>query len=261
MNGCTGNFEDILVRVKNLGTSSIGKDAPIYLACDVNGTRVTLDTLVRSSNFAANATLDLVLSGTIKINAGGSSMVSFYTLYGNDMKPWNDTLDVLFDALPGPVIDFGDDNGMLNTELPHILDAGSGHKSYLWQDGSTGQIFTVIQNGIYSVTVTGQNDCQTSKTVRINMPSGFGDDQEIMREIIVYPNPNNGSFRISTDALDNSNLLLKMINNQGQTVYSREFSSMELEYERIDVQHLPRGIYHIIIYAAEKSYQGKLIIE
>jgi hypothetical protein len=52
-----------------------------------------------------------------------------------------------------------------------------------------------------------------------------------------------------------------MINNQGQTVYSREFSSMELEYERIDVQHLPRGIYHIIIYAAEKSYQGKLIIE
>lgn len=261
MNGCTGSYKDILVRVKNLGTSSIGKDAPIYLACDVNGTRVTLDTLVRSSNFAANATLDLILSGTIKISAGGSSVVSFYTLYGNDMKPWNDTLDVLFDALPGPVIDFGDDNGMLNTELPHILDAGSGHKSYLWQDGSTGQIFTVIQNGIYSVTVTGQNDCQTSKTVRINMPSGFGDDQEIMREIIVYPNPNNGSFRISTDALDNSNLLLKMINNQGQTVYSREFSSMELEYERIDVQHLPRGIYHIIIYAAEKSYQGKLIIE
>jgi hypothetical protein len=109
--------------------------------------------------------------------------------------------------------------------------------------------------------VTGQNDCQSGKTVRINLPSGIGDDQGTLSEIVVYPNPNNGSFRISTDAADQVNLLLKIFNNQGQLVYSRELTSMELEYERMDVQHLPRGIYHIVIYAAEKSYQGKMIIE
>ncbi len=44
-----------------MGTSNIGKDVPIYVACDVNGERVSLDTLVRTSNFVTNSNLDLVL--------------------------------------------------------------------------------------------------------------------------------------------------------------------------------------------------------
>ena len=52
-----------------------------------------------------------------------------------------------FDALPGPVIDFGDVNGELQPDLPHLLDAGAGHKAYLWQDNSTAQTFTVVSAG------------------------------------------------------------------------------------------------------------------
>ena len=261
INGCTGEFENVKVRVKNLGTTSIGKDAPIYIACDVNGTRVTVDTLVRSSNFATNTSLDLVLSGKIKISTGGISSIAFYTLYGGDMKPWDDTLVIEFDALPGPVIDFGDVNGSLNIELPHELDAGAGHKSYLWQDNSTGQTFMVTQNGIYSVTVTGQNDCQTHKTVRINMPSDIGEIDDALGDIIIYPNPNNGLFKITVDDFNQEDLLVKIINNQGQIVYNREFNASGLEYESIDVQQLPQGIYHIVIYTEEKAYQGKMIIQ
>ena len=261
LNGCTGEYDHITVRVKNLGTTTIGKDAPIFVACDVNGIRVALDTLVRSGNFTVNSTLDLILSGKVKISEGGISDVAFYTIYNEDMKDKDDTLWVEFDALPGPVIDFGDINGDLNVELPHLLDAGAGHKSYLWQNGSTNPTFTVTQNGTYSVTVTGQNDCQASKTVRINLPSGFGDIEKTIGEILIYPNPSQGLFRISVGSEENRNLQVNIFNNQGQLVYIKELTTLEPEQEFIDVQHLPRGIYHIVIYAEEKSYRGKIIIQ
>jgi hypothetical protein len=89
------------------------------------------------------------------------------------MKSSNDSLIMQFDALPSPEVNFGDINGWLNVELPHELNAGTGNKSYLWQDGSSGQFYTVVASGEYNVTVTGQNDCRTSKSVKVNMSTGI----------------------------------------------------------------------------------------
>lgn len=44
-----------------------------------------------------------------------------------------------------------------------LLDAGSGFVSYLWQDGSSNQLFTAISAGNYSCTVT--NDCGTASDI------------------------------------------------------------------------------------------------
>jgi len=187
--------------------------------------------------------------------------VAFYTLYGEDMKPWDDTLSIDFDALPGPEIDFGDINGELNTELPHVLDAGAGHRSYLWQNGSTNQTYTVTANGIYTVTVTGQNDCRSSKTVRINMPNGTGDTEGHPVGLVIYPNPNQGVFNIKVPGLENQDLNLRIFNNQGQMVYDHKCSTVELENDRVEVQQLPRGIYYIVIYTKKQNFQGKMIIQ
>jgi hypothetical protein len=260
-NGCTGEFENIQVRIQNLGPSNIGKDAPIYIACDVNGTRVTVDTLIRSSNFGSGASLDLVLSGKIPINHVGASQVAFYSLYSEDKKRENDTLVLAFDGLTGPVIDFGDVNGVLNTDLPHELDAGAGHKSYLWQDNSVGQTYTVIQQGIYSVTVTGQNDCQATKTVSINMTDGVEGIVGETGDIILYPNPNSGVFHILLKDQNAGDLMVRIINNQGQIVYISQNNATELANEQIDLQQLPRGIYHVLIQTDKLTYQGTIIIQ
>ena len=87
------------------------------------------------------------------------------------MRPQNDTLTLNPAVKPSPVVDFGDDNGILMVALPHVLDAGNGHKAYLWNNGSTDQTYNVTTDGTYSVTVTGQNDCQTYKVVQINPTS------------------------------------------------------------------------------------------
>ena len=55
------------------------------------------------------------------------------------------------------------------TETEYTLDAGPGFLSYLWQDGSTEQTFTISQPGIgtYSVTVTDANGCEVTEEVEI----------------------------------------------------------------------------------------------
>jgi hypothetical protein len=257
--GCAGTYENVGVRVQNLGPSVIGSSAPIYVACDVNGTRVTIDTLVRTGNFNPGATLEMQLSGSLPVMSAGMSSIRMYTMYNKDKKPENDTLTIGFDALPAPEVNFGDVDGSLNVDLPHVLDAGAGHKSYLWQDNSTGQTYSVSVKGIYSVTVTGQNDCQTKKTVRINMPLGV--DEYSRGVISLYPNPNQGLFNVVIDNKDQEELTVRIINNQGQLVYIKELSAQQLSGEQIDVQYLSRGIYHILIQTKKEIYQGKMVIE
>ncbi len=126
--------------------------------------------------------------------------------------------------------------------------------------GSTNQTFTVSTNGTYRVSVTGQNNCQTIKTVYINPSTGFTDYAGNSDNIILYPNPNSGLFRVSMNSEIQGKLTVKIINNQGQSVFAGEFNVQELNNEIIDVQNLPRGMYYILIYDDQLSYKEKLII-
>jgi hypothetical protein len=259
--GCTGNFEHVSVRIRNTGTSNLGKDVPIYVACDVNGERVSLDTLVRTSNFVTNSNLDLVLTSPVIINETDACEVTFYTIYAADMKPWNDTLVSQFNPLPSPIVDFGDANGVLIVDLPHVLDAGADNKAYEWQDGSTDQSYTVTENGKYTVTVTGQNDCKSAKTVWVNIETGTGENLADIDDVSVYPNPGNGLFFVKINGASQDDLILRLINNQGQTVFIRQFTSSSSVPESFDVQNLSRGIYLIVIQGKDLLYQGKMIVQ
>ncbi len=253
---CAGDYK-VRVRVTNLGPSQIGKDAPIYVACDVDAVRVTIDTLTKSAALNPGASLDLDFSKAISLKQG-TSTISFYTLFDQDKKGNNDTLEMTFTALPVPVIDFGDQNGNLTVDLPYTLDAGAGYQSYVWQDNSTQQTFTVNQKGTYSVTVTGTNDCQASKTVHINMETAA--DEKILPQLILYPNPNNGIFRINIGEID-GDITLRILNNSGQIVYIQSFEGSQINNEPVDVQNLPRGVYHLLLQTHDGVMRGKIIIE
>ena len=50
-----------------------------------------------------------------------------------------------------------------------ILHAGSGFKTYRWQNGSADSTYTVNKQGVYWVSVTAQNGCTYSDTVDIQV--------------------------------------------------------------------------------------------
>jgi gliding motility-associated-like protein len=80
-----------------------------------------------------------------------------------------DTINLIF--LPGPVLSLGNDTVIcFNQSI--ILDAGWGYDNYLWQDGSDGQTFEVVETGIYWVVAS--NECGTgSDTIQIYFSEYF----------------------------------------------------------------------------------------
>lgn len=259
--GCTGNYAHLTVGISNLGTSNIGKDAPITVACEINGQKILTDTLVRSGNFATGATLNLVLTAPVTIPDEGIQTIAFYTLYAGDMKSWTDSLELSFLALPSPDVDFGDINGTLHTDLPHLLDAGSGHQSYLWQDGSSGQTYTAMENGIYSVTVTGMNGCITLASVAVNPATGLPDENSPGSRIILYPNPGDGLFHIATGEDLPDDVVVEVFDIRGRMVYGDRIAGWQLNTSPVDLRFLSRGMYHLLIRGEGLVYRTKIILQ
>lgn len=257
--GCTGVFKNVKLRVTNLGATNLGSEMPIYIGCKVNDVFVAKDTLVRTANFAPGTYLDLILTAAIPVIEEGINNISFYTIFDDDDKKSNDTLKMPFTGLPSPVVDFGDIDGVLRTDLPHGLDAGEGNKAYLWQDGFTGRVYNVLTPGTYSVVVTGQNDCNTSKFVTINPASGIG-ELSGMDNFTIYPNPTDGLMMIEANIPGDGLFTLFVYNMSGQQVFAGEFIADNGIRGEFDLSSLPPGIYRVVISDKAPVFSGTLII-
>jgi hypothetical protein len=256
---CSGTYSNVQVTVKNLGTTSIGQGEKIYVGYDLDGSRISIDTLTLGGVFTFNTTRTMTLKKSITINPSSTPVIDFYTLLSGDMRPQNDTLTLTPTVKSSPVVSFGDNNGILMVTLPYVLDAGSGQKSYLWNDGSTNQTYTVSVNGTYSVTVTGQNDCQTYKVVQVN-PTAIEDISEAGASVIVYPNPSNGLFYLDILLENPEALRISLISLSGQVVSSQSVAAQKYLRFPVDLTGYPKGIYQILINGNSLLYKAKVIV-
>jgi gliding motility-associated-like protein len=73
-----------------------------------------------------------------------------------------------------PVVQLGADTSVCSF-TNFILNAGNTGATYLWQDGSTNQTFTVNNYGKYYVKVTNSNGCTGSDTIRVSLLASLAD--------------------------------------------------------------------------------------
>jgi len=78
---------------------------------------------------------------------------------------------------------------------------------------------------------------------------------------LLYPNPNNGSFRINLGAqCSNNNFLAELINSSGERVFTDFcFNQAQCTADFV-IPQLPEGIYMLKFYNQEDMYIGKLMI-
>jgi hypothetical protein len=256
---CSGIFEDVEIEISNLGNKSIGIDDDIYLAYYLDEDQIGYELVERDERFD-QGTLDYQLSSAIDLSETGNKVFMIYSILDQDLVPENDTLTLNLSIIQSPVVDFGDNNGYLQVTLPHDLNAGAGHKSYLWQDSSTDPVYTVTNPGIYSVTVTGNNDCQTIKTVRVNIGTYIQNYTGKNIQVDIYPNPANDIIYLELDMGDSKDLKLEIINAKGQVIYNSKLYSGRFYKEIINISQYSKGIYYIKISNSELIHISKLII-
>jgi hypothetical protein len=104
--------------------------------------------------------------------------------------------------------------------------------------------------GSTTLTNTGSYDVYWTK---LSCTSTGIEDVSENKTGIIYPNPNGGKFYVNTS----SNATIKVINANGAVVADISVYPNQM----IDVSYLPKGLYYLIINAADEVFTDKIILE
>ncbi|MCK4663895.1 MAG: PKD domain-containing protein [Bacteroidales bacterium] len=168
----------------------------------------------------------------------------------------SDTVVIIVNPLP--VVDLGNDT-IVETGATVVLDAGTGFTSYLWSDESTNQTLEVTETGDYSVIVTDENTCSGTDTIHVQIGVGIS---EINKKLNVnfYPNPNEGKFKIVVNGNSEDDILIELINLQGQIIYTENIKNVYKYSGDIDVSDIDKGIYYLKVVKGKYESIHKMFI-
>lgn len=168
---CSESEETIRVIIENYGNTNIAATANINLSFSVNGGESVTEKLTLDSPLGTGKTLVHDFSG-YRFTGAGEYSIKAWTTLSSDLKSENDSAfaTIFVNEITAPDIGNGKDSIVIRNPL--LLDAGAGYSSYLWQDGSTGQTFSIDQQveGWFSVTVTDLNNCTVTDSVYVLYP-------------------------------------------------------------------------------------------
>jgi hypothetical protein len=126
----------------------------------------------------------------------------------------------------------------------YYLDAGPGHASYQWSNGSTTQVISVTDTGSYSVFVPvgmgGFISSETFDVISMADPCGLtGLTEDEAQSIIIYPNPFLKSIIVETGKPQNEQF--DIFNSTGQLIFSGTI--LPGRKNTFDMENLGAGVY------------------
>ena len=140
--------------------------------------------------------------------------------------------------------------------------SGTQPYTYEWNTGETTSQITPLSNGQYWVIVTDSIGC-VSDTVFYNVdwiPSSI--NNLFLNDLVVYPNPSDGLFKIQFNSKINQSINLVLYNTLGEKIFRENF---ELFFGnntmKIDLSNFPNGLYSIEINSNNSKIYKKLILQ
>lgn len=138
--------------------------------------------------------------------------------------------------------------------------------SWDFGDGTSGTgvnpIHTYTANGSYTVVVTGTNGCGNSQYSFVVVVSGISIEETLIAQSLnLYPNPNNGNFRVEFEVENSKDVALRVMNMIGQIVYQRNTGKVSGSYrEDINLSNQAAGVYNLQIITEDGTISRKVTI-
>jgi hypothetical protein len=218
-------------------------------------------TIFRNNNVTGNP-YPFVIPNLFQITGNGqSSFQSFYYYLYNmrirSVECVSNRIPIVPTTISTPVITQQGDSlvSTVSTNVQWLLN-GNGIT------GATLGTFKPTQNGVYSIRVSGALGCQqVSNTINftttsvVNVPAS-----EI--QLAVAPNPTDGNFSVQFKVTQRNDLVLQLVNAQGQTVFSKLQPKFTGTFtENFNLKNLAAGIYVLRIQHGDKVYTKKLVVQ
>ena len=107
--------------------------------------------------------------------------------------------------------------------------------------------------GTFTITLLADSfGCQITRTKSIqivngNCPGGVGIDEKLLNNISIYPNPTNGKFVVTLEAVAGKNAVINIVSMNGQVVVSDKFNATGNDAKEIDLANFSNGLYLVNI--------------
>ena len=109
-----------------------------------------------------------------------------------------------------------------------------------------GQFEKRIQGGTYYVIISTWAPPQTVDFLLNLRFRGTGvDDNALMGNLSVFPNPTNGKFTVSVSNAEASDMTIELVNISGQVVYRNNVKAAYSYTEEIDASEFAKGVYYL----------------
>ncbi|MDP4186955.1 MAG: T9SS type A sorting domain-containing protein [Bacteroidota bacterium] len=130
-------------------------------------------------------------------------------------------------------------------------------------EGGNKQDLIITQSGNYMVLVTYPNSgCNSSSETFYATKTSVPNLQTEIITCKIFPNPNNGLFKIEIESEQSGQLILKLITLNGQTVVKEKMAHLSgIQTIQFGKAGLTKGTYLLQIMLGLKSISQKLIIE
>lgn len=201
-----------------------------YGACDgeiyVNVTGGAYPYSYQWSNGTVGANINGLCAGIYQqsiSDAGGCSLMETFVV--SQPTPINIIVDTVISAL----------NNM-NGAIEILVSGGTSPYNYQWSNGQITQNAMQLSSGIYSVTITDAQGCDTTIN-NILVLETVGTEDIVETSFNIFPNPTQNHLTIQVRQISD----IMIFNTLGEIVISKVISGKE----DIDISHLAKGIYWV----------------
>lgn len=178
----------------------------------------------------------------------------YYTVTVTDGNGCSNEDGIIIDLIPLP-------QSPLMTVMPGSVLASSYEEGNQWYldgepiEGETGQQITPSATGVYTVVYTDQNGC-SSVSAGISVMVGL-DEIAVGGSILVYPNPNSGSFTVRLEGLTGT-VHMRLMDATGRTVAVESMvAGSHLEHE---FSNIANGVYMLESVIDGKRWADRIVV-
>lgn len=196
--------------------------------------------------------LEGVPSGTYPLVVSDSNLLC--TLDTFFFIPQPNPLEISFEVTPS------------STDLPLgaiVVSAFGGVAPYIyeWNTGAVGDTISGVPAGLYQLTITDANLCDTIIWITIPVKPNGVFESESGGSFLVYPNPNGGQFQLELSLPLSAQAEIRVFNAVGQSVFSKKEEHAKEEKWKVNLADQPPGMYFAIVWLNSRAaFRTKIII-
>jgi PKD repeat protein len=253
-NGCSTN-DTIVVTPKTAPVVSLGADQNICTSDTVTLDAGNAGATYLWSTGATTQTISVSLANTYSVavtNVGGCT-TNDAVVITNKAVPVSTFTTQVVDTTKGQQVKF---TAVAAAGTSYAWNFGDGFTS-----GDKNPTHTYAAAGTYNLSLVAVNACGTDSMKTTITVTAVGINNTVnAKNVMVYPNPNNGQFNVDFQLDLRDNVTVKIVNLNGQTVYSNNIGNTSAENLSIDLSELAAGVYKLKVEGVNTQITKKISV-